>query len=130
MVPPQLTRCWTQVGEAAALGSMTCEASPPAIFGCACKIPSRIQSSPNPTRSSRRPRGSDPFPIRPTAASDRRASGPLPCVRLGAGGGHPPSPGRGPQQPEERDDDQGDRALVQQRGPESGDQRRVGRIQA
>ncbi len=58
MVPPQLARCWTQVGEAAAVGAKTCAASPPAILGCACKIPSRIQIRPNPTRSSCRPRGS------------------------------------------------------------------------
>src|SRR5580698_6386170 len=37
---------------------MTCEASPPAIFGCACRIPSRTQIAPNPIRSSHRPRGS------------------------------------------------------------------------
>ena len=58
MVPPQLTRCCTQAGEAAAVGWMTCAASPPAILGCACKIPSRIQINPNPTRSSPRPRAS------------------------------------------------------------------------
>ena len=37
---------------------MTCVASPPAILGCACKIPSKIHSTPNPVRSSHRPRGS------------------------------------------------------------------------
>src|SRR6266478_8719277 len=37
MVPPQLSRCWTQGGDAAAIGSITWEASPWAIFGCACK---------------------------------------------------------------------------------------------
>ena len=40
------------------MGSMTCVASPPAIFGCACRIPSKIHSTPNPVRSSHRPRGS------------------------------------------------------------------------
>ena len=40
------------------MGSMTCVASPPAIFGCACKIPSKIHSTPNPVRSSHRARAS------------------------------------------------------------------------
>ena len=95
MVPPQLTRCCTQAGEAAAAGSMTCEASPPAILGCACKIPSRIQISPNPTRSSVGPR-------LPGSAGRR-----LPAQRPPVAG-WPPRPGRGPQQPEERDDEQRD----------------------
>jgi hypothetical protein len=34
---------------------MTSDGSPAAIFGCACKIPSKIQSTPNPMRSSHRP---------------------------------------------------------------------------
>jgi hypothetical protein len=60
-----LTTCWTQAGEAAAIGAMTCEARPAAIFGWACKIPSKIQITPNPTRSSRRPRASLELPPTP-----------------------------------------------------------------
>ena len=37
---------------------MTCDGSPTAIFGWACKIPSTIHSTPKPMRSSRRPAGS------------------------------------------------------------------------
>ncbi len=37
---------------------MTWAASPPAIFGWACRIPSNIHSTPNPMRSRRRPRAS------------------------------------------------------------------------
>ena len=37
---------------------MTCDGSPTAIFGWACKIPSTIHSTPNPMRSSRRQAGS------------------------------------------------------------------------
>ena len=37
---------------------MTCDGSPTAIFGWACKIPSKIHSSPKPMRSSRRQAGS------------------------------------------------------------------------
>jgi hypothetical protein len=62
MVAPQLTRCCTQTGELAAVGWMTSAGSPAAIFGCACKIPSRIQSAPNPMRSSHRPLAS-PAPV-------------------------------------------------------------------
>src|SRR5579862_6272262 len=84
LVPPQLTTCWTQPGDAAAVGSMTCVASPPAIFGCACRIPSRIQSTPNPTRSSHRPLASaGPPPRRPPPPSPppaRRVPGPAPAT--------------------------------------------------
>ena len=57
-MPPTLTRRCTQRGELAAIGSMTCDGSPTAIFGWACKIPSKIHSRPNPIRSSRRQAGS------------------------------------------------------------------------
>ena len=67
-MPPQLTRCWTHAGDAAAIGWMTWEASPPAIFGCACRIPSKIHSTPNPMRSSRRPRASAAAPAALPAA--------------------------------------------------------------
>src|ERR1700685_2791861 len=101
MVPPQLTRCCTQPGEAPALGSITCEASPPAIFGCACKIPSRLQIIPNPTRSTARPPPPRPPPPPP----------PLP-PRLAPGRHQPPRPHRRPQQPQERHDEQRDLTLV------------------
>jgi hypothetical protein len=58
MVPPQFTRCCTQAGEFAAVGSMTCDGMPAAIFGCACKMPSNTQMRPKATRRSRRARGS------------------------------------------------------------------------
>ena len=45
------------------MGSMTCVASPPAIFGCACRIPSKIHSTPNPVRSSHRARASAGSPV-------------------------------------------------------------------
>ena len=47
------------------MGSMTCVASPPAIFGCACRSPSKIHSTPNPVRSSHRARAS--AALRPAA---------------------------------------------------------------
>ena len=100
MVPPQLTTCCTQAGELAAVGSMTSDGSPPAIFGCACRIPSSTHSSPNPIRSSRRPRRLPGY----GALS--------PVLRCGAGRRAPPGPGRGPGQPEKDDDEQRDRALV------------------
>ena len=58
MVPPTFTRRCTQPGEAAASGSMTCDGSPIAIFGWACKTPSRIHTRPKPIRSSFRQAGS------------------------------------------------------------------------
>jgi hypothetical protein len=51
VVPAQFTTCCTQCGELAAAGSMTCDESPIAIFGWACRIPSNTHSSPKPTRS-------------------------------------------------------------------------------
>ena len=57
-MPAQFTTCCTQCGELAAVGSMTCDGSPTAIFGWACKIPSRTHIRPNPMRSSRRQAGS------------------------------------------------------------------------
>ena len=57
-MPPTFTRRCTHCGEAAARGSMTCDGSPIAIFGWACKIPSKIHSRPKPMRSSRRQAGS------------------------------------------------------------------------
>ena len=56
VVPAQLTTCWTQPGEAAAVGSMTLDGRPAAIAGWACRIPSKIQRMPKPVRSSRRMR--------------------------------------------------------------------------
>ena len=79
-MPPQLTRCWTHAGDAAAVGSMTWEASPPAIFGCACRIPSSIHSTPNPMRSSRRPRASG-FPPAALASAPFAAGGATRQVR-------------------------------------------------
>ena len=73
-----MTTCWTQAGEEAAVGSMTCAASPPAILGWACKIPSRIQIRPNPTRSSRRPGASQA----PPPSHAHRARVPLPVLAL------------------------------------------------
>ena len=58
MVPPAFTRRCTHCGELAAIGSMTCDGSPTAIFGWACKIPSKIHSTPKPMRSSQRQAGS------------------------------------------------------------------------
>ena len=58
MEPPQFTRCCTQAGEVAAAGLMTSCGRPPAICGCACKIPSNTHRIPKPTRSRRRARGS------------------------------------------------------------------------
>ena len=58
------------------MGAMTCVASPPAIFGCACRIPSKIHSTPNPVRSSHRARGSTVPPEvalpGPAAVADRQ----------------------------------------------------------
>ena len=47
-----------ELGELAAVGSMTCEGSPTAIWGWACKIPSTIHNRPKPIRSSWRQAGS------------------------------------------------------------------------
>ena len=58
VVPPTFTRRCTHCGEAAARGSMTCDGSPIAILGWACKIPSKTHSRPKPMRSSRRQAGS------------------------------------------------------------------------
>ena len=58
MVPAQFTTCCTQCGELAAVGSITCDGRPIAIFGCACKMPSKIQMIPNPIRSTCRQAGS------------------------------------------------------------------------
>ena len=58
MVPAQFTTCCTQCGELAAAGWMTCDGSPIAIFGWACKIPSKTQSRPKPIRSTWRHAGS------------------------------------------------------------------------
>ena len=58
MVPPTFTKRCTQLGELAAIGSMTCDGSPIAIFGWACKIPSKTHIRPKPMRSSRRQAGS------------------------------------------------------------------------
>ena len=57
-MPAQFTRCCTHFGELAAMGSMTCDGRPMAIFGWACKIPSKTHSRPKPTRSSCRQSGS------------------------------------------------------------------------
>ena len=52
---------------------MTCDGRPAAIFGWACKMPSKIQITPNPTRSSQRPRGSaHPPPGRGRASTQPR----------------------------------------------------------
>src|SRR6266568_4812061 len=58
MVPPKLTTCWTQPGEAPATGAMTCDGKPPAIFGCACRIASKIHNRPNAMRRNFRDLGS------------------------------------------------------------------------
>ena len=58
MVPPALTRSWTQRGEACAAGSMTWDGRPPGIFGWACKRPSSSHKRPKPIRSTCRARGS------------------------------------------------------------------------
>ena len=58
MVPPTLTRCCTQAGEAAAVGLITCGVMPSGIEAWAWRTPSKIQIRPNPIRSTRRPGGS------------------------------------------------------------------------
>jgi hypothetical protein len=58
MVPPTLTTCCTHRGDLAATGSITRDGNPTAIFGWACKIPSKTHSTPKPIRSSRRQAGS------------------------------------------------------------------------
>jgi Cu+-exporting ATPase len=58
VVVAQFTRCWTQDGELAAVGSITCDGRPAAIRGCAWSSPSRSHSSPKPIRSTWRPAGS------------------------------------------------------------------------
>ena len=58
MVPAAFTRCCTQAGEFAAMGSMTCDGMLAAIFGCACKMPSNTERRPKPIRTTRRARGS------------------------------------------------------------------------
>ena len=58
LVPAQFTRCWTQPGELAAAGLMTCPGSPPAMAGWACSRPSKIQRTPKPIRSTWRHNGS------------------------------------------------------------------------
>ena len=67
LVPAQFTRCWTQPGEAAAAGWMTCEGSPTAMDGWACSRPSKIQMMPKPIRSSWRQPGSAMASPRPAA---------------------------------------------------------------
>ena len=86
-VPPQLTRCCTQAGELAAVGSMASEGRPAAILGCACKIPSRIQSVPNPMRSTQRPLASG-APAR-TRASGTPVSDPVAALATPASGRTP-----------------------------------------
>ena len=98
------------------MGSMTCVASPPAIFGCACRIPSKIHSTPNPVRSSHRARAS--------------AGSPAVAPPVPGGRGGPPGTCRRPEQPEEHEHEEGDGALVQQGRPKRGDQRRVAGAQA
>ena len=58
MLPPEFTRCWTHAGELDAAGWITCDGRPPGICGWACNIPSNSHRMPNPTRSTRRARGS------------------------------------------------------------------------
>ena len=57
-MPAQFTTCCTQVGELAAVGSITCEGSPAGMAGWACSRPSKIQMTPKPIRSSSRHAGS------------------------------------------------------------------------
>src|SRR6185437_16099074 len=64
-VPAQLTRCLTQPGDPSAAGAMTWPGSPAAIAGCACRMPSKTQSNPNPIRATARPTGSGGRPPRP-----------------------------------------------------------------
>ena len=69
------------------MGSMTCVASPPAIFGCACRIPSKIHSTPNPVRSSHRARASAGSPAVGAAgpSGTRRAARYVPSPRAARG---------------------------------------------
>jgi hypothetical protein len=77
LLPAQFTTCWTQPGELAAVGSITCAGSPTAMAGWACSSPSRIHSTPKPVRSSWRQAGSGAAALaaaaRMTAVSDDRS---------------------------------------------------------
>ena len=79
MVPAQFTTCCTQCGELAAAGWMTCDGSPIAIFGWACKIPSKTHSRPKPIRSTWRHAGSAAAPQ--AAGRSRLPTGRGPCGR-------------------------------------------------
>ena len=107
---PRWTRCWTH--RRRARGRLDdLRGSPPAISGWACRI------HPTPTAGQTRPAA------RAAPGASRTA---LRCPAAE----WTPHPRRGPQQPQQRDDEQRDEALMQQRGPERGDQDGVGRAQA
>ena len=58
IVAPAFTRCCTQAGEVAAVGSITCVVMPSGIDACAWRMPSKIQMSPKAIRRTRRATGS------------------------------------------------------------------------
>ena len=69
-----LSRCCTQVGDAAAAGLMTCGAIPSGIEDCPWRTPSKIQMSPKETRSKRRATGSQ------KGTNEEGAGAPVPRV--------------------------------------------------
>ena len=85
---------------------MTCDGSPIAIFGCACKIPSKTHSRPKPIRSTWRHVGS--ATVAAAWAGRPRLPVGLGCLRL-------PGPDGDPDQSEQPKDQQRDDPLMQER---------------
>ena len=71
----QSTTSRTQPGAPAAAGSVTLAGSPSGMAGCICSTPSTSQSTPKPTRISRRAAGS---------AASAAAAGPDRCRAAGS----------------------------------------------
>ena len=76
------------------------------------------------------PQQAEPDAQQPPSPGFRRRARRARRPALGGRRGDPPGTRRGPDEPQEDDRDESDGALVEQRRPEGGDQRRVGRVQA
>ncbi len=113
---PSSPTCCTQAGELAAVGSITWDGRPIAILGWACKMASNSHRLPKPMTQQLPPGG-----LGPAGAPGREHPRPALAAQ--------PHPQAGPGQAKDREDEQRDEPLVQQRGLERRHHRRVVDVQ-